>query len=70
MQRRVPKVSAAEVSKPTRSCEDRCPLAQYLLERFIEVEAVPKSALMYQPPEEKQRGVFRLVRSAAGDFHD
>ncbi|CAL5220036.1 g1983 [Coccomyxa viridis] len=40
-------------------------LLQYLLERFIEVEAVPKGAPVYQPPEEKQRGVFRLVRSAA-----
>ena len=40
---------------------------QYLLERFIEVEPVPKGAPVYQPPEEKQKGVFRLVRSAAGD---
>ena len=45
---------------------NRDPLVQYLLERFIEVEAVPKGAPVYQPPEEKQRGVFRLVRSAAG----
>lgn len=27
---------------------------------------MPKGAPVYQPPEEKQRGVFRLVRSAAG----
>ena len=43
---------------------DRCPLLQYLLERFVEVEAVPKGAPVYQPPDDKQRGVFRLVRSA------
>ena len=40
--------------------------AQYLLQQFIDVQAVPKGAPVYQPPEEKQRGVFRLVRSAAG----
>lgn len=40
---------------------------QYLLERFIEVEPVTKGAPVYQPPEEKRKGVFRLVRSAAGD---
>ena len=45
---------------------NRDTLVQYLLERFIEVEAVPKGAPVYQPPEEKQRGVLRLVRSAAG----
>ena len=27
---------------------------------------MPKGAPVYQPPEEKQRGVFRLVRRAAG----
>ena len=49
---------------------DRYPLLQYLLERFIEAEAVPKAAAVYQPPDDKQRGVFRLVRSAAGSSTD
>ena len=49
---------------------DRFLLLQYLLERFVEVEAVPKGAPVYQPPDDKQRGVFRLVRSAAGSCTD
>ncbi len=41
---------------------------QVLLERFIQRQPPPSGAPIYQPSPDRQRGVFRLVRSAAGVF--
>ncbi len=40
--------------------------AQALLQHFIQRWPLPKGAQVYQPPADRQRSVFRLVRSAAG----
>ncbi|CAL8468041.1 g7580 [Coccomyxa elongata] len=46
--------------------EDLVPvLLQALLQHFIQRQALPKGAQVYQPPAETPRSVFRLVRSAA-----
>ncbi|EIE20753.1 hypothetical protein COCSUDRAFT_48393 [Coccomyxa subellipsoidea C-169] len=46
--------------------EDLVPaLLQALLQHFIQRWPLPKGAQVYQPPADRQRSVFRLVRSAA-----
>lgn len=41
-------------------------VTQALLQQFILRQQPPRGAPVFQPPADRQRGMFRLVRSAAG----